>query len=179
MDTLIKQVIRMSNNIYSGLIALLISWIVSPFNPLGIVCALIVFFYTAGGNTLNEFYDKKTDIPRNMVLKYSLFFFATGSALLMFLPVPAVLLALFVMMLLLFYDVNFIYVKNHLNLKNIVVALCTAFVPIFVVLSVDKNEFLPQSIIVAIIFFGFQFWRERWKDIDEKEAMKYSKKMRK
>jgi len=164
---MIKKVMRMSNNIYAGLVALIICWSVSPFNLYGIVAFIVVFCYTAGGNTLNEFFDRKTYIEKNMVLKYALFFFTTGSVFLIIIPIYASIIALFVMLLLLIYDIKFSLISKHLNLKNCIVALSTALVPIFALTVVEGYNYISGAIIISVILFGWQFYRERWKDIDE------------
>ena len=167
--------IRPLNVILGGLTIVISSFIVKYNGPTGFVifAVLVVMFYTAGANTLNDYFDYKIDkinrpdraissglVLRNHALIFSLFSFILGTLFALQLNKNSQLVSIGVSLpLIIAYNAK---LKKFPLLGNIVVALILSLSFIFAGFVFDN---IKPLIIPALLAFGLTLIREIVKDM--------------
>ena len=163
-------------NILAAIISILLSSVITQYNgpSINIVYAtLVVIFFTAGANTLNDFFDYEIDmvnrpnrplssgkVPKNYALIYSILYFIIGLFFAYQLNYSSKIVSIFISFpLLILYNYN---LKGYPLIGNIVVALILSLT--FVFAGYVFNNITPM-IIPSILAFGLTLIREIIKDI--------------
>ena len=165
--------IRPLNVILGGLTIVISSFIVKYNGPFVIFAVLVVMFYTAGANTLNDYFDYKIDkinrpdraissglVLRNHAIIFSLFAFILGTLFALQLNKNSQLVAVGVSLpLIIGYNAK---LKNFPLIGNIVVALILSLSFIYAGFVFDN---IKPLIIPALLAFGLTLIREIVKDM--------------
>ena len=163
-------------NILAAIISILLSSIITQYNgpSVNIIYAtLVVIFFTAGANTLNDFFDYEIDmvnrpnrplssgkVTKNYALIYSILYFIIGLFFAYQLNYSSKIVSIFISFpLLILYNYN---LKGYPLIGNIVVALILSLT--FVFSGYVFNNITPM-IIPSILAFGLTLIREIIKDI--------------
>ena len=163
-------------NVLAAIISILLSSIITQYDghSINIIYAtLVVIFFTAGANTLNDFFDYEIDIvnrpnrplssgkvPKNYALIYSILYFIIGLFFAYQLNYNSKIVSIFISFpLLILYNYN---LKGYPLIGNIVVALILSLT--FVFAGYVFNNITPM-IIPSILAFGLTLIREVIKDI--------------
>jgi len=168
-------IIRPLNVILGGVTIVISSFIVQYNGPISYVffAVLVVMFYTAGANTLNDYFDYKIDkinrpdraissglVLRNHAIIFSLFAFILGTLFALQLNKNSQLVAVGVSLpLIIGYNAK---LKNFPLIGNIVVALILSLSFIYAGFVFDN---IKPLIIPALLAFGLTLIREIVKDM--------------
>jgi len=168
-------IIRPLNVILGGVTIVISSFIVQYNGPISYVffAVLVVMFYTAGANTLNDYFDYKIDkinrpdraissglVLRNHAIIFSLFAFILGTLFALQLNKNSQLVAVGVSLpLIIGYNAK---LKNFALIGNIVVALILSLSFIYAGFVFDN---IKPLIIPALLAFGLTLIREIVKDM--------------
>ena len=168
-------IIRPLNVILGGVTIVISSFIVQYNGPISYVffAVLVVKFYTAGANTLNDYFDYKIDkinrpdraissglVLRNHAIIFSLFAFILGTLFALQLNKNSQLVAVGVSLpLIIGYNAK---LKNFPLIGNIVVALILSLSFIYAGFVFDN---IKPLIIPALLAFGLTLIREIVKDM--------------
>tara|TARA_Y100001960_G_scaffold235692_1_gene248122 strand:- start:410 stop:1249 length:840 start_codon:yes stop_codon:yes gene_type:complete len=168
-------IIRPLNVILGGFTIVISSFIVQYNGPISYVffAVLVVMFYTAGANTLNDYFDYKIDkinrpdraissglVLRNHAIVFSLFAFILGTLFALQLNMNSQLVAVGVSLpLIIGYNAK---LKNFPLIGNIVVALILSLSFIYAGFVFDN---IKPLIIPALLAFGLTLIREIVKDM--------------
>ena len=168
-------IIRPLNVILGGVTIVISSFIVQYNGPISYVffAVLVVMFYTAGANTLNDYFDYKIDkinrpdraissglVLRNHAIVFSLFAFILGTLFALQLNMNSQLVAVGVSLpLIIGYNAK---LKNFPLIGNIVVALILSLSFIYAGFVFDN---IKPLIIPALLAFGLTLIREIVKDM--------------
>ena len=168
-------IIRPLNVILGGVTIVISSFIVQYNGPISYVffAVLVVMFYTAGANTLNDYFDYKIDkinrpdraissglVLRNHAIIFSLFAFILGTLFALQLNMNSQLVAVGVSLpLIIGYNAK---LKNFPLIGNIVVALILSLSFIYAGFVFDN---IKPLIIPALLAFGLTLIREIVKDM--------------
>jgi len=168
-------IIRPLNVILGGVTIVISSFIVQYNGPISYVffAVLVVMFYTAGANTLNDYFDYKIDkinrpdraissglVLRNHAIVFSLFTFILGTLFALQLNMNSQLVAVGVSLpLIIGYNAK---LKNFPLIGNIVVALILSLSFIYAGFVFDN---IKPLIIPALLAFGLTLIREIVKDM--------------
>jgi len=169
------MIIRPLNMILGGVTIVISSFIVQYNGPISYVffAVLVVMFYTAGANTLNDYFDYKIDkinrpdraissglVLRNHAIIFSLFAFILGTLFALQLNKNSQLVAVGVSLpLIIGYNAK---LKNFPLIGNIVVALILSLSFIYAGFVFDN---IKPLIIPALLAFGLTLIREIVKDM--------------
>jgi len=169
------MIIRPLNVILGGVTIVISSFIVQYNGPISYVffAVLVVMFYTAGANTLNDYFDYKIDkinrpdraissglVLRNHAIIFSLFAFILGTLFALQLNKNSQLVAVGVSLpLIIGYNAK---LKNFPLIGNIVVALILSLSFIYAGFVFDN---IKPLIIPALLAFGLTLIREIVKDM--------------
>ena len=167
--------IRPLNVILGGLTIVISSFIVKYNGPTGFVifAVLVVMFYTAGANTLNDYFDYKIDkinrpdraissglVLRNHALIFSLFAFIIGTLFALQLNKNSQLVSIGISLpLIIGYNAK---LKKFPLIGNIVVALILSLSFIYAGFVFEN---IKPLIIPAVLAFGLTLIREIVKDM--------------
>jgi len=168
-------IIRPLNMILGGVTVVISSFIVQYNGPISYVffAVLVVMFYTAGANTLNDYFDYKIDkinrpdraissglVLRNHAIIFSLFAFILGTLFALQLNKNSQLVSVGVSLpLIIAYNAK---LKNFPLIGNIVVALILSLSFIYAGFVFDN---IKPLIIPALLAFGLTLIREIIKDM--------------
>ena len=168
-------IIRPLNMILGGVTIVISSFIVQYNGPISYVffAVLVVMFYTAGANTLNDYFDYKIDkinrpdraissglVLRNHAIIFSLFAFILGTLFALQLNKNSQLVSVGVSLpLIIGYNAK---LKNFPLIGNIVVALILSLSFIYAGFVFDN---IKPLIIPALLAFGLTLIREIVKDM--------------
>ena len=168
-------IIRPLNMILGGVTVVISSFIVQYNGPISYVffAVLVVMFYTAGANTLNDYFDYKIDkinrpdraissglVLRNHAIIFSLFAFILGTLFALQLNKNSQLVSVGVSLpLIIGYNAK---LKNFPLIGNIVVALILSLSFIYAGFVFDN---IKPLIIPALLAFGLTLIREIVKDM--------------
>ena len=168
-------IIRPLNVILGGFTIVISSFIVQYDGPISYVffAVLVVMFYTAGANTLNDYFDYKIDninrpdraissglVLRNHAIVFSLFAFILGTLFALQLNKNSQLVSVGVSLpLIIGYNAK---LKNFPLIGNIVVALILSLSFIYAGFVFDN---IKPLIIPALLAFGLTLIREIVKDM--------------
>lgn len=168
-------IIRPLNVILGGVTIVISSFIVQYNGPISYVffAVLVVMFYTAGANTLNDYFDYKIDkinrpdraissglVLRNHAIVFSLFAFILGTLFALQLNKNSQLVSVGVSLpLIIGYNAK---LKNFPLIGNIVVALILSLSFIYAGFVFDN---IKPLIIPALLAFGLTLIREIVKDM--------------
>ena len=168
-------IIRPLNVILGGFTIVISSFIVQYNGPISYLffAVLVVMFYTAGANTLNDYFDYKIDkinrpdraissglVLRNHAIIFSLFAFILGTLFALQLNMNSQLVAVGVSLpLIIGYNAK---LKNFPLIGNIVVALILSLSFIYAGFVFDN---IKPLIIPALLAFGLTLIREIVKDM--------------
>ena len=168
-------IIRPLNVILGGVTIIISSFIVKYNGPISYVffAVLVVMFYTAGANTLNDYFDYKIDkinrpdraissglVLRNHAIIFSLFAFILGTLFALQLNKNSQLVSVGVSLpLIIGYNAK---LKNFPLIGNIVVALILSLSFIYAGFVFDN---IKPLIIPALLAFGLTLIREIVKDM--------------
>ena len=168
-------IIRPLNVILGGVTIVISSFIVQYNGPISYVffAVLVVMFYTAGANTLNDYFDYKIDkinrpdraissglVLRNHAIIFSLFAFILGTLFALQLNKNSQLVSVGVSLpLIIGYNAK---LKNFPLIGNIVVALILSLSFIYAGFVFDN---IKPLIIPALLAFGLTLIREIVKDM--------------
>ena len=168
-------IIRPLNVILGGVTIVISSFIVQYNGPISYLffAVLVVMFYTAGANTLNDYFDYKIDkinrpdraissglVLRNHAIIFSLFAFILGTLFALQLNKNSQLVAVGVSLpLIIGYNAK---LKNFALIGNIVVALILSLSFIYAGFVFDN---IKPLIIPALLAFGLTLIREIVKDM--------------
>ena len=168
-------IIRPLNVILGGVTIVISSFIVQYNGPISYLffAVLVVMFYTAGANTLNDYFDYKIDkinrpdraissglVLRNHALIFSLFAFIIGTLFALQLNKNSQLVSVGVSLpLIIGYNAK---LKNFPLIGNIVVALILSLSFIYAGFVFDN---IKPLIIPALLAFGLTLIREIVKDM--------------
>ena len=168
-------IIRPLNVILGGVTIVISSFIVQYNGPISYLffAVLVVMFYTAGANTLNDYFDYKIDkinrpdraissglVLRNHAIIFSLFAFILGTLFALQLNKNSQLVAVGVSLpLIIGYNAK---LKNFPLIGNIVVALILSLSFIYAGFVFDN---IKPLIIPALLAFGLTLIREIVKDM--------------
>jgi geranylgeranylglycerol-phosphate geranylgeranyltransferase len=157
---------------FAVLVGALVSGI---YNPLVIIAVLVGFLHTSAGNTINDYFDYKTDkinrpkrpipsgkISRKNALYFSIILFASGIFLSLFLTLNNILIALLSCALLILYSWR---LKGIPLLGNISIGLLTSLSFIFGGILLGKLGL--SVLILALISFAAVVGREIAKAIED------------
>lgn len=169
------MIIRPLNVILGGVTIVISSFIVQYNGPISYLffAVLVVMFYTAGANTLNDYFDYKIDkinrpdraissglVLRNHAIIFSLFAFILGTLFALQLNMNSQLVAVGVSLpLIIGYNAK---LKNFPLIGNIVVALILSLSFIYAGFVFDN---IKPLIIPALLAFGLTLIREIVKDM--------------
>ena len=169
------MIIRPLNVILGGVTIVISSFIVQYNGPISYVffAVLVVMFYTAGANTLNDYFDYKIDkinrpdraissglVLRNHAIIFSLFAFILGTLFALQLNKNSQLVSVGVSLpLIIGYNAK---LKNFPLIGNIVVALILSLSFIYAGFVFDN---IKPLIIPALLAFGLTLIREIVKDM--------------
>jgi len=169
------MIIRPLNVILGGVAIVISSFIVQYNGPISYVffAVLVVMFYTAGANTLNDYFDYKIDkinrpdraissglVLRNHAIIFSLFAFILGTLFALQLNKNSQLVAVGVSLpLIIGYNAK---LKNFPLIGNIVVAIILSLSFIYAGFVFDN---IKPLIIPALLAFGLTLIREIVKDM--------------
>jgi len=163
-------------NVLAAIISILLSSIITQYDghSINIIYAsLVVVFFTAGANTLNDYFDYEIDmvnrpnrplssggVSKNHALIYSILYFIIGLFFAYQLNYNSKIISIFISFpLLILYNYS---LKGYPLIGNIVVALILSLTFIFAG-CVFNN--IPPMIIPSILAFGLTLIREIIKDI--------------